>query len=147
MWWGDSLIGKELWLWVERMDGSGTAYLYNFAAAPGRWQRVIIHYRSGSAAQGPVFDAWTATGTEDFVKLPRAKDPYTHSPWAVIPPFGDSINYTNGQADFMKLEIYKWTNAYYGNIPNRNMWSSGVFAGEGTDLYKNAVMALKPFAK
>jgi len=147
MWWGDTPAGKELWLWVEQMDGSGTAFLYNFPAMAGKWQRIIVHYRSGSAAQGPVFDAWTATGTAPFIKLSKSTDPHTGKPWTTTPPFGDPVNNTNGQADYMKLEIYKWTTSYYGDIPSRTMWSSGVFAREGADLYKNAVSALASYEK
>jgi len=86
VWWGDSPAGKELWLYVERMDGCGPAYLYNFPAAPGQWQRLIMHYRSGGTAQGPVFDAWTAIGKLPFVKLVKTNDPYTGMPWDVTPP-------------------------------------------------------------
>ncbi|MEP7258572.1 MAG: hypothetical protein ABI687_09290, partial [Flavitalea sp.] len=147
IWCGDSPAGKELWLDVERMDGSGPAYLYNFPAAPGQWQRLIIHYRSGSAAQSPVFDAWTAAGSASFVKLSKSNDPYTEMPWIVTPPFGDPINNTNGQADYVKLEIYKWTTGFYGNIPNRTMWTSGLYGQEGANLYDNAVLAVARYAK
>lgn len=145
-WWGDSPPGHELWWYVERYDGSGAAFLYNAAAAPGQWQRVILHYRSGTEAQKPVYDVWLATGSGDYQKLEKIVDPYTRQVWTTTPAFGDSLTNTLPQADYIKLEVYKWTTAYYGNIPKRTMWSSGIFGSEGIDLYKNAVKALEPYA-
>ena len=146
-WWGDSPAGHELWWYVERMDGSGSAFLYNAPAAPGQWQRCIIHYRSGSLAQGPVYDVWFATGTAAYVKLPRAIDPYTGTQWTTVPAFGDITNNLTGQVDYPKLEFYKWTHDIYGNMPNRNYWTSGLFAAPGLDNYDAAVAALAPYAK
>ncbi len=146
-WWGDSPAGHELWWYVEKMDKSGPAYLYNAAAAPGQWQRCIIHYRAGSDADGPVFDVWFATGAAPLTKLPRAVDPHTGTVWATTPAFGDPVNYDNGQVDYVKLEMYKWTTGAYGNMPHRHYWTSGLFAGPGVDRLDEAVAALAPYAR
>jgi len=147
VWHGDSPAGHELWWFVEHMDGSGAAFLYNAAAAPGKWQRVILHYRSGNVEQKPVYDVWFATGTGEYVKLQKAIDPDRKVKWETTPAFGDSLTNTLPQVDYMKMEMYKWTTKYYGKIPERTMWSSGIYGAEGKDLYEQAVAALKPFVK
>ncbi len=149
-WWGDLpggvYSGKELWWYVERYDGSGPAYLYNEQATPGAWMRMILHYRSGSAAQGPVYDVWLANGAGAFRQLARCIDPYTGAAWTTTPPFGDPLTNTLPQYDYVKVEMYKWTTGAYGSIPSRSMWTSGLFAAPGVDLYANAVAALAPWA-
>ncbi len=139
--------GKELWLAVPQYGSGNVANLYNWAANPGGWQRLIMHYRSGSTAQGPVMDLWVANGAGAFAQLPKAIDPYTGTPWTVTPAWGDPLTNTLPQFDWMKVEIYKWTSTVYGSIPIRNVWMSDIFAGKGVALYDNAVAALAAYAK
>jgi hypothetical protein len=140
--------GKELWMSVPQWGSGNAAYLYNWAANRGGWQRIIIHYRSGSSAQSPVMDMWVANGAGAFSQLAKAVDPYTGSAWNTTPAWGDPVGGGNdGPGDYMKVEIYKWTTGAYGNIPNRSIWMSDVFLGKGTNMYDNAVAALAAYAK
>lgn len=149
-WYGDSpggtWTGRELWWVVSTYDDGTSAYLYNEQATPGQWMRVIIHYRSGSAVQGPLLDTWVANGAGDFRQLPKCIDPYTGTAWTTTPAFGDPLTNTLPQYDWMKLEVYKWTRGAYGSATNRNLWTSEVFAARGLDRYDEAVQALAPWA-
>lgn len=142
-----SYTGKELWMSVPQYDSGDAAWLYNWAANPGGWQRVVVHYRSGTS--GPVMDLWIANGAGSYVQLAKAIDPYTGTAWTVTPSWGDPLGGGNGGGlpDFMKFEIYKWTTGFYGTIPSRSMVTSWMYAAAGVNLYAEAVAALAAYAK
>ncbi len=143
----DAGTGKELWLSVPRYDGGGRVYLYSWNANPGGWQRLLLHYRSGSAAQGPVMDVWMANGASAYTKLAKTTDPFTGMTWTVTPAWGDPLTNTLPQFDYVKAEISKWTYGVYGAIPIRTVWMSDVFGASGASLYSEAAFAVAPYAR
>lgn len=102
------------------------------AAAPGQWQRYLVHYRSGvTSSQAPVLEMWLATGSADYVKL---------SDLAPGSLYGDPAQ--KETRDWAKVGIYKWTSNSYGSTVKRGMYSSGLFFGQGVDLRAQAAASI-----
>ena len=79
-----------------------------------------------------------ATGTGSFVKL-----------GSTTAPFGDTVT-TSTNPDWPVLNLYKWiatTNNPWGTATNRTMWSSGMFAQSGANLFNEAAAAVALYAK
>jgi hypothetical protein len=109
---------------------------FTTAATPNTWMRFIVHYRSGvTSAQSPTLEVWQAVGTgAAYTKL---------TDQAPGSPFGDPAQ--NSTRDWAKIGIYKWTSGTYGSTSKRGMYSSGLFFGQGTNLYDQAAAAVSGF--
>lgn len=106
--------------------------IFRISAKAGSWMRVILHYRSGpSSSFAPKMEMWTAFDSGSYIKATAlASDT---SPW------GEDQTSASG---WPKIGIYKWTTGSYGAIPNRGMYSTGLFFGQGTNLYNEAAASL-----
>ena len=136
--------------WIVVASGSGgngaDTPLYVWENPIGQWFRVITHYRSGFAAAGnaPIMEAWVATGTTSTYTKLTART--TFSPNGANTDFGDPLSVNGSGNDWAKIGFYKFGYNSYGASSSRTMYSSGLYAKKGANLFNDAVAALAPYA-
>ena len=125
--------------WIVNNAGNDVK-LYNTAIVINQWMRLVTHYRSGNSGNNPILEAWVAYGTGSYTKLSVLSGQSANQ------PFGDPLSTPGSNNDWPKSGTYKYTTGAYGVNNSRTTYSSGLFAGKGTNLLANAQAALASYA-
>jgi hypothetical protein len=137
--WDGATNGSEMRVFTANPAGppyTNIDYRFQSSMPANTWIRHILHVRIGpTAGYAPKLEMWKALGTASYVQeTPLVSDTTV---------FGEPNQ--NGGLDFCKIGIYKW-NSTFGSTSKRGMYSSGLFFGEGTNLYAEAAASIASFA-
>jgi len=123
--------------WVVAYEGNDQE-LYRTPIQLNQWIRTITHYRSGFTASGdaPIMEVWVAYGSGAFTKLSPV------SAGGANQQFGDPLSTRGSGNDWPKIGLYKWTSGSWGSSNSRTVYSSGLYAGKGANLFNEAAAAL-----